>query len=49
MKGVYGRVWHIGERGEFREYKGSCRDIQGKNEYWSKKVREVGYDREKRL
>ena len=39
----------MGEEGGLRERKESCGGIWGKDEYWSKKAREVEYDEGKRL
>ena len=39
----------MGKRGGSRKYKRSGRGVWGKNEYQSKKAREIGYSKEKRL
>ena len=49
MEGVYGGAWYMGKRGGLWKCKESCRGIWGEDECWSKKTREVGHGRKKRL
>ena len=49
IEGVYSRAWLMGKGGGSRKCKRSCGGTQRKNECWSKKVRKIGYSREKRL
>ena len=44
MEEVYSRTWHIEKGRGSRKHKESCKEIWGKNEYWSKIARKVGYD-----
>ena len=49
LEGIYDRAWHMGKERGLRKYKGSYKEIWGKNECRSKKVRKVGYNRGKGL
>ena len=49
MEEVYSRIWYMEKEKRSRKYKGSYKGIQGKNKYWSKMARKVGYDRGKEL
>ena len=46
---IYNRVQHLKKERKLRKYKGSIREIQRKNEYKSKKIRENRYDERKKL
>ena len=49
IEGVYGRIWLMGKGGGSIKCKGGYGEVQRMNECWSKKAREIGYSRGKRL
>ena len=49
MEEIYSGIWLMGKEGGSIKCKGDCERVQRKDECWSKKARETGYSRRKRL